>query len=79
MILEETTEVKTSPEDVYRFFEAMEANYLQWHPDHVTFRWVDGGSLEEGEKAYFEGSVPRRGAIITSSRSFVAMSIAAYS
>lgn len=54
MILEETTEVKTSPGDVYRFFESMEENYPRWHPDHVTFRWIDGGSLEEGEKAYFE-------------------------
>lgn len=53
MILEETTEVKTSPGDVYRFFESMEGNYLRWHPDHVSFRWIDGGSLKEGEKAHF--------------------------
>lgn len=54
MILQETTEVKASPGDVFRFFESMEENYRQWHPDHVAFRWVDGGRLEEGEQAYFE-------------------------
>lgn len=54
MILEETTEVKTSPRAVYRFFESMEENYLRWHPDHVSFRWIDGGSLKVGKKAHFE-------------------------
>jgi hypothetical protein len=54
MILEETTRIRASPETVYRFFEAMEANYERWHPDHVAFRWVDGGGLEPGAEAYFE-------------------------
>ncbi len=54
MILEETTEVEAPPEEVFRFFESMDENYTEWHPDHVTFRWVDGGRLEEGAEAYFE-------------------------
>ncbi|MDS0297910.1 SRPBCC family protein [Halogeometricum sp. S1BR25-6] len=57
MILEETTEVKASPGDVYRFFESMEENYPRWHPDHVTFLWIDGESLKAGEKAYFEETI----------------------
>lgn len=32
----------------------MEENYERWHPDHITFQWIDRGGLTEGEKAYFE-------------------------
>ena len=51
---EETTIVEASPEAVYGFFEGMETNYERWHPDHVTFRWVDGEGLREGAEARFE-------------------------
>lgn len=57
MILEETTEMKAPPGDVYRFFEEMEENYERWHPDHVTFQWIDGNGLKEGENAYFEEKI----------------------
>jgi hypothetical protein len=46
--------VRATPEEVYRFFEDMEENYVQWHPDHIKFRWVEGAELEEGGEAYFE-------------------------
>lgn len=54
MLLEETTRIHASPEEIYRFFERMDANYEQWHPDHIEFSWIDGDGLEEGAKAYFE-------------------------
>ncbi|MFC4436405.1 MULTISPECIES: SRPBCC family protein [Natrialbaceae] len=57
MLLEETTGMKASPREVYHFFEKMEENYERWHPDHITFRWVNGGALEEGGKAYFEEEI----------------------
>ncbi|WP_231554216.1 hypothetical protein [Halobellus rufus] len=57
MLLEETTEVKASPRDVFRFFETMEANYLRWHPDHIAFRWIDGAGLNVGSKARFEEEI----------------------
>lgn len=54
MILEETTEMEASPNDVYHFFETMEENYTRWHPDHITFRWIDNRGLATGSRAYFE-------------------------
>ncbi|MFW5911227.1 MAG: SRPBCC family protein [Halolamina sp.] len=54
MILQATTAIDAPPEDVYRFFEEMEQHYGRWHPDHVTFRWVEGDGLEAGAVASFE-------------------------
>lgn len=52
--LEETTRIRAAPEDVFRFFEAMDANYGRWHPDHVAFRWAGEDGLAEGTEATFE-------------------------
>lgn len=54
MILEEITRVNASPEKVYHFFETMDVNYQQWHPDHIVFRWSSGVGLEQGSIASFE-------------------------
>lgn len=54
MLLEESTRTSASPSAVYRFFETMDENYTRWHPDHVEFRWIDGGGLAKGNEAYFE-------------------------
>ena len=54
MILEASTRIEASSEDVFRFFEHIDENYEDWHPDHVTFRWVEGDGLERGNRAYFE-------------------------
>jgi hypothetical protein len=54
MLLEETTSVRVSPEELYRFFERMDANYERWHPGHIEFSWVGGDRLEEGANASFE-------------------------
>jgi hypothetical protein len=54
MLLEETTRVHASPDDIYRFFETMDEKYERWHPDHLEFRWISGDGLVEGAEAYFE-------------------------
>ena len=54
MWLEESTRVDAPPREVFRFFEEMEENYTRWHPDHVSFRWLDGGGLQAGSEAHFE-------------------------
>jgi len=54
MILEEQTWIDTDPADVFRFFETMEDQYEDWHPDHILFRWREGGELQEDAEAYFE-------------------------
>lgn len=32
----------------------MESHYLEWHPDHRRFRWVNGRGLAVGNVFYFE-------------------------
>jgi uncharacterized protein YndB with AHSA1/START domain len=46
--------IRASPEQVFAFFEHMDANYLRWHPDHRLFRWEEGRGLHEGVEFYFE-------------------------
>lgn len=54
IILEDSIEIKTTPEKFWGFFVHIDENYKAWHPDHVTFCWVKGGPLEEGTIGYFE-------------------------
>jgi uncharacterized protein YndB with AHSA1/START domain len=54
MILHDTTLIDAPPEAIFRFFEDMEDHYLQWHPDHVLYRWVSGRGVSEGNIFYFE-------------------------
>lgn len=54
MILEETTTISAPPSLIYRFFEEMETNYTRWHPDHITFRWLQQDGLAVGNRFYFE-------------------------
>lgn len=51
--------MKASPSAVYHFFETMDDHYTQWHSDHIEFRWIGGGGLAQGEKAYFEERIGR--------------------
>jgi hypothetical protein len=54
MILKDSIKISVKPEAIFRFFEEMESNYLQWHPDHVLYRWVSGRGVKEGHVFYFE-------------------------
>lgn len=54
MLLKDSIKVRASPEAIFRFFEEMESNYLQWHPDHALYRWVSGRGVREGHVFYFE-------------------------
>jgi len=54
VILEDSIKIKARPEAIFQFFEEMESHYLQWHPDHVLFRWVSGRGVKEGHVFYFE-------------------------
>jgi len=46
--------IRSTPAAIFRFFEEMEANYLEWHPDHRLFRWEAGRGLAPGAAFYFE-------------------------
>jgi uncharacterized protein YndB with AHSA1/START domain len=54
MVLEEVTRIEASPERIFAFFMDIEAQYVAWHPDHITFRWIEGEALHEGSVAYYE-------------------------
>lgn len=42
MIIEESAHLPAPPERVVAFFEALDEHYLDWHPDHISFAWLDG-------------------------------------
>ena len=54
MRLEDRIWINAPPEAIFSFFEAMETNYLRWHPDHRLFRFEQGRGLREGVVVYFE-------------------------
>ncbi len=47
-------EIHADPQRFFDFFAGMESNYPRWHPDHVSFRWLDKPALEPGARFYFE-------------------------
>ena len=57
MLLRDTIRIRATPEQVFAFFETMDANYLRWHPDHRLFRWEEGRGLREGVVFYFEEEI----------------------
>lgn len=55
MILRDALDLRADPSDVFAFFEGLDhERYLQWHPDHKTFRWTRGMGLSVGNEFYFE-------------------------
>lgn len=54
MILADSVRIRTTPGRVFAFFEGMADNYLRWHPDHLSFRWVAGRGIAEGVTFHFE-------------------------
>jgi len=53
MKFEDRIIIAAPPEKVYAFFEQMETNYLDWHPEHRAFEWRKGKGLAEGNVFYF--------------------------
>mgnify|MGYP002622046363 FL=1 len=54
MILSQTTMIAAPAERIFAFFDRMEVNYTRWHPDHITFRWLQDGRQAVGNRFYFE-------------------------
>lgn len=53
--LKETTEIKTTPEEIFDFFMHLDRRYKEWHPkDHVLFRWTRGNPWEVDSISYAE-------------------------
>lgn len=53
IVLEDTININTTPEEIFNFFEHAE-NYKLWYPDHVVCRWIKGNPLEKGSIEYVE-------------------------
>jgi hypothetical protein len=53
VLLAESVELRAPPERVHQFFAQMAENYRRWHPDHISFEWLDGGRLEPGMRFRF--------------------------
>lgn len=41
MIITESAVIMAPPERLVDFFETLDEHYLDWHPDHVSFAWLD--------------------------------------
>lgn len=54
MILQDSIEMRTTPEEIFEWITHFEENYRAWHPDHVTCRWIKGGPAQEGSVLYIE-------------------------
>ena len=55
VVLEDTVEIKTTPEKIWEFWAHMDKNYKAWHPeDHILFQWTKGKPMEEGSTIYAE-------------------------
>ena len=46
MIVEESRAMDVPPDRVVTFLEEIDAHYLDWHPDHIAFDWLDGSQRE---------------------------------
>lgn len=46
--LSDSVEINAPPEAVWAWLEAMPEHYLEWHPDHISCRWVSGNALTPG-------------------------------
>jgi len=55
LVLKDSVEIKTTPEEIWNFFYNLEENYKAWHPEeHVLFKWTEGKPMETGSKYYAE-------------------------
>ena len=57
MIFEDSIQINSSCAQVFHFFENMDKNYLNWHPEHLLFEWRKGKSLKERNVFYFEEEI----------------------
>lgn len=46
--LRDTVFINASPECVWNWLERMPEYFLDWHPDHISCRWIRGDGFEPG-------------------------------
>ena len=72
VILTDSIEVKTTPENIFGFLSGLidDESYRKWHPeDHVAMRWLEGEPWQEGSvvyaEEYFHGELHKLKFVIT--------------
>lgn len=48
--LTDTIDIDVSPETVWSWFQSLPEHYKEWHPDHISCRWVRGDAFEPGAR-----------------------------
>ena len=46
--LTDSVDIATPPETVYAWLAHLDEHYVEWHPDHVSCRWLRGGADQVG-------------------------------
>ena len=46
--------IKTTAEKLFHWFKHLDQNYLAWHPDHVSCRFLEDKPLRRGSKIYVQ-------------------------
>lgn len=57
MLLQDSIRVNVPAEQIFQFFAEMDKHYVDWHPDHHAFRWIEGNQLAVGTVFYFEETI----------------------
>jgi Polyketide cyclase / dehydrase and lipid transport len=55
--LKDTSHIAASPSQVWRCFAEMDRHYLDWHPDHVVWRNVEGNATVPNGVIYADEKV----------------------
>ena len=54
IVIQDTVTIKTTPADVFHWFEHLDEHYLSWHPSHVSCCYLKKHTLEVGAILYAE-------------------------
>lgn len=52
--LQDSVQIRASPEEVFDFFIHFKENFMAWHPDHVRCWYLEDGPLEEGSTFFVQ-------------------------
>jgi hypothetical protein len=52
--LRDEIEINATREQIFAWFSQFDANYLEWHPDHVACEYLEGTLCQEGSIVYTE-------------------------
>jgi hypothetical protein len=52
--LHDEIEINASPKQIFGWLSQLDKNYLEWHPDHVVCKFLEGSFCQEGAIVYAE-------------------------